>query len=144
MSKIKIVLNIQPEPKQSCRFGNGHAYTPKKKKKYLNDLILLIKIQIPKSFKTFTNPVRVDRLRFYFEPTKTMLKSKNVLDRLERGEGVYHIVRPDMVDNLKKALFDALTEAGVLKDDSIVCWENDVRKLYRYKAGIEIELSEID
>ena len=144
MSSITFILDISPQSKQSVSFGKGHAYTNSKKKKYQNDLITLIKLQKPSGFKTFTKPVKVDRLRYYFEPTKTMLKNKKIKGKLDLDLPVYHIVRPDMIDNLKKALFDALTIAGILKDDSIVCWEDNVKKLYRYKSGIEIELSEIE
>ena len=56
------------------------------------------------------------------------------------GGEIEKTTKPDLSDNLKKLLFD--TFGGVVfKDDSLICKENNVSKVYSITAKIEIELS---
>jgi len=146
---IKLKLDICPQAKQSVEKGKNKKtgkdvfFTPVKKKEYEKDLIKLITLQKPKDFKTMTNPVIVERLRFYMPPTKVMLKSKKIKGQLDLGFQIFHKVKPD-IDNMLKPLYDALTKSGLIKDDNLIAWYCDVRKIYRLKPGIEIDLKEIE
>lgn len=52
----------------------------------------------------------------------------NAAGELRKGKPLFHTSRPD-VDNLSKAILDALTEAGVWHDDSQVT-KLEIEKVY--------------
>ena len=54
----------------------------------------------------------------------------------------YHTKRPDL-DNLEKAVMDALTKAKWWEDDSQVCVKI-TKKRYMGKPGVEIYAAELD
>lgn len=134
---IKLFLDIKPTPKQSTKFSNGRAYTPARLKKYVNDLKLLIKSQYKGDL--LDTPIKIKRLHFYFEPTKTMLKSKKIRSELACFV-IPVIVKPDL-DNLCKPLFDAM-EGVIFKGDQQIFGIDEIRKYYRNKQGILIEIEE--
>lgn len=56
--------------------------------------------------------------------------------------GKHHTFRPDK-DNLEKLVMDAMTKAGTLKDDSLIC-DGAMRKVWAERAGMSIMLMEAD
>ena len=128
MKKIKLVLYGQPMPKQSVRQGRTKAgksifYQPAKYKERSKDYYYQIIKQLPEDFQMFEKKV-------YIEKTFAFLSS---------GGEIEKTTKPDLSDNLKKLLFD--TFGGVVfKDDSLICKENNVSKVYSITAKIEIEL----
>ena len=93
----------------------------------------------PQYKKSLTDkPVHIKRLHFYFLCTKTMLKNKGICGQIGAGFVIPKTVKPDC-DNLMKPLFDAM-EGIVFKNDSQIWAIDEIRKYYRHKPGILIEL----
>lgn len=90
----------------------------------------------------FATPVKVE-LRFIFTRPKSHL-NKHGEPKLSAPK--HHIQKPD-VDNLAKAVLDALTDAGAWRDDNQVS-HLSVRKAWDvggyYTSGCLIEISEIE
>ena len=96
------IPKAQPRPRMTA---SGHVYNP--------DSADVWKEIVRTAFLSFhrppiTNPIRL-RVSFFLPRPKTM-----------KGEiAVPHVKKPD-VDNLLKAVMDAMTVAGVWKDDALV------------------------
>lgn len=145
MKKIKLVLYGQPMSKQSVRQGkskNGKTvfYQPAKYKIRSKDYYLQIIKQLPADFQMFEKKVYIEKLKFCFQPLAAHKRSKKISAFLASGGEIEKTTKPDLSDNLKKLLFD--TFGGVVfKDDSLICKETNVSKVYAITAKIEIELS---
>jgi Holliday junction resolvase RusA-like endonuclease len=107
MEKLQYTLPIDPYPTSRPRLGKGGAYNAPKYTKYKNNLIILIKsLHIPKNDYSYV------RINFFFPYPKTTAKK----DRIENAPMRYKYD----IDNLIKAIFDALQQSGVLEDDRII------------------------
>jgi Holliday junction resolvase RusA-like endonuclease len=96
------IPKAQPRPRMTA---SGHVYNP--------DSANAWKEIVRTAFAAFhkppiTNPIRL-RVSFFLPRPRAMKK----------GTAVPHVKKPD-VDNLLKALMDAMTTAGVWKDDALV------------------------
>jgi Holliday junction resolvase RusA-like endonuclease len=118
------VPKAQPRPRFTAR---GHAYDPKTAEAW--------KCRITSEYRRagvyFEGPV-------FLTATFTMPLAKR---KGKSEEGRYHCIRPDL-DNLLKAVMDALTMAGAWRDDAQVS-EVSVRKVYAgegQRAGAVIQL----
>jgi Holliday junction resolvase RusA-like endonuclease len=116
------VPKAQPRPRMTA---SGHVYNPSSADAW--------KEQVKASFyscrrPTITAPVRL-RVSFFLPRPKGMKTA---------GEyAVPHGKKPD-VDNLLKAVMDAMTDAGVWKDDALV-YATEVSKWYaNRKTGAQI------
>jgi Holliday junction resolvase RusA-like endonuclease len=107
MEKLQYTLPIDPYPTSRPRLGKHGAYNTSKYTKYKNDLILLMKsLHIPKEDYSYV------RIHFYFPyPSSTPKK-----DRIEKAPMRYKYD----VDNLIKAIFDALQQSGIVEDDRVI------------------------
>jgi len=145
MKKIKLVLYGQPMSKQSVRQGRTKAgksifYQPAKYKIRSKDYYYQIIKQLPEDFQMFEKKVYIEKLKFCFQPLAAHKRSKKISAFLAFGGEIEKTTKPDLSDNLKKLLFD--TFGGVVfKDDSLICKENNVSKVYAITAKIEIEIS---
>lgn len=148
----KLIIPIEPKPQKRPRFSKFGTYEDPKMKTWRKQVTGWIEQNYDGEF--FDDAVRVD-VTFYLKapqsvakkPTprakaKTWEKFRNFLKEL-----IWHTKKPDM-DNLIKAAFDSITDAGysktdkkgiVWKDDSIVC-DLHARKLYSPNPRIEIEI----
>ena len=108
MEQLKYRLPIEPYPTSRPRLGkNGHTYNTSKYTKYKNDLIILLKsLHIPKEDYSYV------RIHFYFPYPKATPKK----ERIDNSPMRYKYD----VDNLIKAIFDALQQSGVVEDDRII------------------------
>ena len=80
---------------------------------------------------------RVLKLHFVFTPLKNIRKAD--LKRIMEGELLPKTTKPDLTDNLKKGLFDALQ--GILySNDSIIFEEANTGKYYGKAPGIYLEM----
>jgi Holliday junction resolvase RusA-like endonuclease len=121
-------VHEKPRPQARPRTGKYHNfYSPKTKFYYA----VLEQAKEQAKLGTFSGAVSL-KAGFYFgtKDTKKM--------------GQYHICRPDL-DNLVKAVKDAITAAKLWTDDSIVCTENLVKRYVVGQAsvGVKIQISKI-
>ena len=133
---IKIYIPLRPVAKGRPRFGkNNHVYTPDKTKNYESSVGLLVKnaIQNAQSKIEIDKPLTVD-LTFSFKPPESWVNSK----RLEATSGLTkHITVPDL-DNLIKAVLDALNGIAYNDDKQIV--ELKAKKIYAAEDSVNITI----
>ena len=112
-SGIITILGV-PKAVQSFRFTKeGRKYQPKEVVSWKNLVRITAMRQYAGKPILADIPVSID-VEFVFPPPKSWSKSKR--KALESGAVIYKVTKPDLTDNLKKALIDAL---------SGVCWERD-------------------
>jgi Holliday junction resolvase RusA-like endonuclease len=116
------IPKAQPRPRMA---SNNHVYNPPAADAW--------KAEVKAAFlqcrrDTITAAVRL-RVNFFMSRPKSM-KAGTI-------ENVPHVKKPDL-DNLLKAVMDAMTEARVWKDDALV-YETEAKKWYaRDKTGAQI------
>lgn len=141
----KITLNLfgEPMPKQSVRAfiknGTIQHYQPQETVDRTQNYIKQIKLQLPKDFTIFETRVHITKMHFIFKPLKAFHKIKGRMAAIEAGEIFYKETKPDLPDNLKKLVNDAMSGI-VYKDDSIIVSEDNVKKYYGMGGMIIIEL----
>jgi len=140
--ELKFTILGVPMSKQSARFRTltrkdgkqmTMSYQPKHIVEGEKNIKYDIKSQLPESFTPFTGEVFIEKLIYYFPPTKAL--EKRVARNPERT--FYKTTKPDLTDNLNKALFDAM-QGIVYLNDSQICSLNNVSKVYDFKPRIEI------
>lgn len=112
----------------------------KKTKDKERDIKVMSMRQIPKDFIPFSGAVIIRRLIFTFPPLKNTPKYK--LAEMANGVTFPKTTAPDLNDNLKKGLMDAL-EGIVFLNDSQICEEHHTSKVFGLKPGIELEIEGI-
>lgn len=136
---IELFFDIEPVAVQSARFCRAgkfiRSYQPEKVCSYKYTLRALARKQLPAGFTLFTEGIRVET-EFIFSAPKSFSKKK--LLQLEKGEIIYKTTRPDLSDNLHKALNDALTNI-VWEDDGLIA-ETSSRKRYGLSPGIRVNV----
>lgn len=133
---LRLELCIKPVPHQSVRMTrSGHTYQPKKIGDYKSEIKRLVREQLPSSFCLIKadTPIFITKLHYVFEYPKSFSKAK-------RETITYKVTKPDLHDNLNKALFDAL-EGVVWERDQNVVSMNNVSKYYGPEDKIIIEVS---
>ena len=65
---------------------------------------------------------------------------KYLKNKVKHGEP--HLVKPDL-DNLIKAVKDALTGTIIVDDKAIYCYKKDTKKIYSNTPGIEVFVTEL-
>lgn len=145
MDEYKFIFHGIPMSKQSARFmvgkygkmkGKVVSYQKSSIIKKENDLGISAKEQLPKDFKILDEPIGASIL--YVFP---MLSSFSKKDRefVKNGGIIYKDTKPDLHDNLNKALFDAL-EGIVYTNDSRVCKLKETQKIYGINPRIELTI----
>lgn len=76
-------------------------------------------------------------LEFMFEPLVSHKKVKYKMKLFREGGIIEKTTKPDLSDNLKKLLLDSMGGL-VYSDDSIICRENNVSKVYGIEGQITI------
>lgn len=124
-------IPVKPEAKQSVRFrSGGGAYTDKKKKQYQGNLVAKIYPYVESM--SFSGSVVVGVI-FCFPWRKTDgVTDPSIMRAMPQ--------RPDL-DNLSKPLFDAMTQSGLLKDDSAIVRASIMKCRWLY-PGIALKVSE--
>lgn len=137
--EIELFFPVDPVAVQSARFYTRgkfiRSYQPSKVTDYKETLKLLARQQIPDGFPLFKNATGI-QTTFVFTPPKSFTKKKLAL--IEEGWLFRKITRPDLTDNLHKALLDALTGI-VWKDDSIIA-DAHSQKFYGKETGIRMKI----
>lgn len=145
LRKIELNLFGTPMPKQSVRAfvteeNKIGTFQPKEMSARKEDYIRQINKQLPADFVKFSRRVHIRKLHFVFPPLKSFLKAD--MARIERGEIIWKETKPDLPDNLKKLVMDAMSGL-VYKDDNIIVSEDDVKKYYGTGGMIILELEGI-
>lgn len=125
--RINLTIPIKPTPHQSVRVTRtGRTYQPKKIIDYKSAVQEVVRDQLPDGF--FCIPadteIHIERLHYVFEYPKSFSKKK-----IASSDLIYKVTKPDLHDNLNKALFDALEEVVWERDQNVVAMDN-VRKYY--------------
>jgi Holliday junction resolvase RusA-like endonuclease len=135
--KIEMYFQIIPQAKQSARFfvrgGHVASYQKGKTVNYETTLAFMAKQQLPSGFVLLDGEVHIEKLHFVFPYLKTISK-KDKLALLAGYCRLYKTTKPDLPDNLSKALFDALSGI-VYTDDARIASMNDVAKYYGDNFG---------
>jgi len=141
MRTIELRLYGIPLAKQSARHAvkNGKiiSYQPTKFGDRKKDYIRQILGQLPDGFVPFEK--RVHSLKFHciYPPLKNF--SKATIESINRGEIVWKESQPDIIDNLKKLVFDSMADIVYTNDGKIVS-EDNVKKYYGKVGMILITL----
>ena len=91
----------------------------------------------------YENAIRVD-LAFYFQRPKSHYRTGKFSHLLRDDAPKYHVKKPDK-DNLEKCVTDAMTDAGLIKDDCIIIVGETAKSYVREdeKEGCSVSISEI-
>jgi Holliday junction resolvase RusA-like endonuclease len=124
---INLTLPIKAVPHQSVRVTRfGRTYQPKKILDYKSLVKEAVRERLPDGFSVICadTPIEIVQLHYVFEWPKSFSAKKR------NSEYIYYkVTKPDLHDNLNKALFDAL-EGVVWERDQNVVSMNDVKKYY--------------
>ncbi len=112
-------------------------YTPASADAFRDELVLRARAHAEFPRVPWAGPVRLD-VDAYFERPKRLCRASDPPGPIPHG------VKPDR-DNVEKAIMDALTVAGLWRDDCQVC-AGEVRKWYAAKgcdAGTVVRAEEV-
>jgi Holliday junction resolvase RusA-like endonuclease len=87
----------------------------------------------------FTGPLRVDVAVYFMRPKSHFFTGKRS-DVLRPDAPNFHTSKPDR-DNLDKAILDAITNAGIWKDDAQVCAGTLTKAYVQFIAGADITIT---
>lgn len=106
-----VIIPGQPVAKGRPRFTRtGHAYTPDKTVRWEQRAAVILQSAI--GGRRYDQPLKI-QITAYFERPKRLLTRKASPNR------IHHTSKPD-ADNIAKIACDALTMAGVVRDDSVI------------------------
>jgi len=134
--KLELLINIKPMPHQSVRFTKaGIRYQPKKVRDYKYAVLAQVVEQLPEDFKIIPRgtDIHILELVYCFAFPKSLPKKRRVV-------GMPKTTKPDLHDNLNKALFDAL-EGVVWEQDQNVSCIQFMRKCYGEEDYIRMVIS---
>ena len=114
MKLQKFILNMKPyaapRPRAAYMYGRVRSYMPSKYTKWKQAAVQSFLAQY--DGKPFDSPVKI-KITFIYRRPKGMCRAKDPRHRLPKG------TLPD-IDNLAKSTLDALQDAGILANDSLV------------------------
>lgn len=147
---IELKLYLEPVPHQSVRAipkirrdGQPNEWTafnmfhqPKRIIQYKKDLRNLIKEQLPENYKIFSKDIPlIITIDFYFKYRKSEKKALI-------GHKIPKISKPDISDNLNKAVFDAME--GVVYEQDQQVFDYHARKYWYTGSGIHIKITPLN
>lgn len=168
--RLKLFIHGEPFAHQSVRSRIAkkkdgteyiHHYQPKDIEVSKDNLRVQIMQLLPEGFRPFTGKVVINKLQYFFPPTGSMLKMKyieaffaefphgvieNPLGNQRQSyfkHGFYKIgktTKPDLQDNLNKAVFDAM-QGIVFINDSQIGEIQFAEKLYSLVPQTVIDLT---
>lgn len=144
---LEFFFPMKPLPKQGWKTGRNAktgkyiAYIDHALKDYQKMISILAKRQIQKQipgFEPWTGPVEVMCLEYRYRPPERLKSADRV--HIENGMSLPKTTRPDVHDNLAKALFDALNGI-VYRDDAQVWRMREVKKVFAKEEGIFLQIA---
>ena len=106
-------------PRATVRGGFVRTYTPAKTKKWESDAAMVLRSSWRE--EPLEGPISVGILALFPRPQRMVWKTKPM-------PRVPYVQKPDL-DNVAKAVLDALEKAGVIRDDKAV-WSLDCEAMY--------------
>lgn len=136
---LKITVHGTPGPQGSKNVGRyGQVYESSPAVKPWREAVkyaALEAIRQTRGFEIFMGPVRV-RVVFYLTRPKSHYRTGRFADQLKPTAPDYVSTKPD-IEKLLRSTHDALTAAGVWRDDALVVAVN-TEKCYAATAGAVI------
>lgn len=126
--------------KSGKRRAKTIKFTPKKQRADATFLKWAFTLQRPAApFELWKGPIEVVRLHFIFPWTGDSLRQK----KKTGADIIYKASKPDLVDNLNKALFDAM-RGIVFVDDAQIVAVNDLKKYYGDPPGTILVIKKME
>ena len=132
---IHLEIPLRAVPHQSVRMTrSGHSYQPKKIVDYKDAVEEMVRSQLPDHFSIIPKgtPIMINKIHYQFEIPKSWSRKK-------KAEAHWMTSRPDLHDNLNKALFDAL-EGVIWEADHNVVKIDNMEKYYGEDNLITMEI----
>lgn len=144
MNPIKIRIDGTPKAVQSFRFaqvgGFTRKYQPQQTVDWKNYIRIVARQQLPDGFKPIEDMPLSVAVVFVFAPPKSLRRAEKL--HIEAGGLIWKFTRPDLADNLKKGVFDALTGI-VWKDDGMIAQDHG-SKFYGSHEYTEITVKRLE
>ncbi len=129
VTELQIHGKPRPQPRAKARVVSGRAfiYTPSSAKEW--------KLAVQSAFEEVVYHSPLEQLRGPVKLTVDFFlpRPQRLCRKADPDETVWHICTPDL-DNLEKAVMDAITYSKLWKDDCQVC-DKRSRKFYHSKSG---------
>lgn len=140
MIRFTVIGEPVPQPRaKAARIGGFvRIYTPSTANDWKNRVIAAVQPYLPP--EPLNSPLRMS-VRFMFPRPAGHFGSGKKSATLKDSAPPRPSGKPDL-DNALKAVMDALTDAGVWRDDCRVC-DLVVSKVYADRPGAEIEIEEV-
>jgi crossover junction endodeoxyribonuclease RusA len=126
----------QPRPRACIRGKRAGVYDPGTADAWKR--IISIRAKQAWDKVQFTGPIKLLLVIWMPRPKKHFNKGGAVVP----SAPTWHTARPDL-DNIEKAIKDAITDAGVWRDDSQVCAVVKTKRYAEKVTGAEIRIEEI-
>ena len=134
MRKTEIFFPFEPKPKGRPRFTRGgHAYTPKKTHDYEKEL--------KEYYYQFADDFYRCAIQIRLTFNMPIPKSTTKRDRRLISEGVFKFTKKPDVDNLVKAVLDALNGVA-FEDDSLITKIVAEKKYTESESGTQMIITE--
>lgn len=130
---FKVVGEPKPQPRarattRGCKSGGARMYDPGTAKDF-KSAVRMGTMEAGLFGKLLTGPLSLSIVVRMPRPGSHFHKSKSKLGELRDDAPVFHSMKKDDIDNISKAVMDAMNDAQVWGDDGQVC-HLDAWKLY--------------
>lgn len=127
MSSLEFTVIGCPKPQQRPRIASrgkfSKMYSPSSEWK---QQVIVASSKLAEQGNYYDQAINVC-IYYYFDRPKAHYGTGKNSDNIKSSALEHHIKKPDL-DNLNKAVLDAMTDAKLLKDDSIITHINAIKK----------------
>ena len=131
----------QPRPKAFSRGGHAAVYDPGTAEGWKDCIRSAARQYRPD--KPLQGPIRMS-MEFFMPRPKAHFRTGKHAGELRPDAPKWHIAKPDL-DNLQKAVLDALKDIGMFADDAQWCVSGPVAKTYcTSRNGVSISIEQVE